>query len=407
MTIFAMFNVVAADGSSPNKNHGSSHIAAVASAVCLVAAASIRPRRTVPVHNYGDYDDNDDDDLHGSNKRPSKRKSANPDNDDAMTTIGNDMRYKSALLQLYSQSPLFEEIVRFGLAMGRLTVADPEFGSKDLRKAKLMVGLNYFPLRTGSYQPCIEKLELIMRLILVEVLKLTKEAADEFVRDCVVYVNRCPFALDYTFVQANKAWYNALLSKTDGLMAEMLSQVFNEETCPELKAVIACGKSAFPFFSSELDFSDLTIQEDCTPHPQIFVNRQPTYRQRAAAVEDFTAALSLATGVQRSGHLTADHLDQISVVSVVLEKERRAKAGLTRRRNTIILKEMRGLIDSRTQSLGMDVKSMSINVLRIGFSRRRRRRRRRRKLRKRRKRRRRQIPPPTIMAAMRRQKRKV
>jgi uncharacterized membrane protein len=83
MTIFAMFNVVAADGSSPNKNHGSSHIAAVASAVCLVAAASIRPRRTVPVHNYGDYDDDDDDgDLHGSNKRPSKRKSANPDNDD-------------------------------------------------------------------------------------------------------------------------------------------------------------------------------------------------------------------------------------------------------------------------------------------------------------------------------------
>ena len=174
-------------------------------------------------------------------------------------------------------------------------------------------------------------------------------------------VNRCPFALDYNFVQANKAWYKELLSKTDGLMAEMLSQVFNDETCPELKAVIACGKSAFPFFSSELVFSDLIIQEDYTPHPQIFVNRQPTYRQRAAAVEDFTAALSLATGVQRSGHLTEDHLNQISVVSVVPEKERHAKASLTRRRNTIILKEMRGLIDSRTQSLGMDVKSMSIN----------------------------------------------
>jgi hypothetical protein len=73
---------VAADGSSPNKNHGSSHIAAAVSAACLVAAASIRPRRTVPVHNYGDYDDDDDDDLHGSNKRRSKRKSANPNNDD-------------------------------------------------------------------------------------------------------------------------------------------------------------------------------------------------------------------------------------------------------------------------------------------------------------------------------------
>ena len=49
MTIFAIFNVVAADGSSPNKNHGSSHIAAAVSAACLVAVASIRPRRTVPV----------------------------------------------------------------------------------------------------------------------------------------------------------------------------------------------------------------------------------------------------------------------------------------------------------------------------------------------------------------------
>jgi hypothetical protein len=88
MTIFAIINVAVADGTSSNKNHGTGTIAAVASAVCL-AAASSRPHRAVrnreTVYNYGDYDDDeddDDDDLHGSNKRPSKRKSVNPDNDD-------------------------------------------------------------------------------------------------------------------------------------------------------------------------------------------------------------------------------------------------------------------------------------------------------------------------------------
>ena len=219
----------------------------------------------------------------------------------------------------------------------------------------MRVALNYYPKRHDTSQPCIDKINSIIIMILNELYGYSLAAATEFIQNNVVYLNRSPFAFAYKTVEADKAVYNKLLSETDGPMTEVFTQIV--KMMPNLKAMITMGEGPFHFFPSL--FPEYVNQEEACPHPQIPVKSQATEKQRRTIVEHFTDALSEVTGVEPRGQLTKVNLDKIIFVSPVTAAERVAKAVKTRARNKSVLDAARSHI--RIMSPEVDVSAMNIN----------------------------------------------
>ena len=132
--------------------------------------------------------------------------------------------FKSMLLRLCNDVPQFQTIVEIGRKRN-LEIADPVIGSQNPKDCLLAFALNYYPIRHDTSQPCIDKINSFMIMILVELYEYTLVAATEFSKNKVVYLNQSPFKLAYKDVEADKAGYNKLLSETDGPMMEVITQV--------------------------------------------------------------------------------------------------------------------------------------------------------------------------------------
>lgn len=112
--------------------------------------------------------------------------------------MGNDnvKDVQSLICQWCSKALRYKEVVKIGHAKG-FKIACPVTKSSDLTKCKVMIGLNYSPKRDNGVQPCIDKLESVINLLLVFVFDFSLEAALEFIQNSVVIVDRCPFILEY------------------------------------------------------------------------------------------------------------------------------------------------------------------------------------------------------------------
>jgi hypothetical protein len=189
-------------------------------------------------------------------------------------------------------------------------------------------------------------------MILVKKFGYSAEAATEFLRDSVIFVNRCPFELPYLFVEESKPWYNKLLQLTDRLMATVFRLVFTKERFPGLKVMMVLGDSAFGFFRPL--FPDLVIQGTPLTHPQVFENKWASDKQREHAVRVITAILSRALEEDPTGVLTEQDLDSVMTVSSVSPAERAARGVLTRRRKMIATEAMRKEILRIDEDVGVD-----------------------------------------------------
>ena len=175
-------------------------------------------------------------------------------------------------------------------------------------------------------------------MILTVVFLCSAEYATLFLSNNVVILNRCPYGLDYLHVQANRAWYEALLAETDGPMKEVISRVLL--MFPQLGAVLALGDSAYEFVSSMVSAGQLSesnfLQVASSPHPQIHENKFTTSPQLQTTMTDFTEALASATGLVAVGVPTKDDLNKIFTVSKVTPEERTRRSVETRAINQII-----------------------------------------------------------------------
>ena len=175
-------------------------------------------------------------------------------------------------------------------------------------------------------------------MILTVVFLCSAEYATLFLSNNVVILDRCPYGLDYLRVQADRAWYKALLAETDEIMKEMISRVLS--MFPQLGAVLALGDSAYEFVSSMASAGQLSesnfLQVASSPHPQIHENKFTTSPQLQTTMTDFTEALASATGLVAVGVPTKDDLNKIFTVSKVTPEERTRRSVETRAINQII-----------------------------------------------------------------------
>jgi hypothetical protein len=173
----------------------------------------------------------------------------NDDGDDALVVDmrdNNDEDVESILRQLMNSSKHFQEVIDIGHARG-LTVSLPKTGAENPEDAKLLLALNYEPLRDELSQPCIAELNFIMRQILNLLLGFSLEDAIDYLKKRVIIINRSPYKQRYADVEADKAGYKALLSLTDELMAKVFTQVLSKEIFPNLDTMVAFGGSACDF----------------------------------------------------------------------------------------------------------------------------------------------------------------
>ena len=216
-------------------------------------------------------------------------------------------------------------------------ISDSSVGSQNPGKCKLVIVLNYRPIRVDG-QPCIVFIKRIIYMILTVVFLCTAEYATKFMSENVVIANRCPFEQDYLWVQANKDRYEALLDETDEIMKEVLSQVLS--MFPQLGAVLALGDSAYDFVSSMVSAGQISEskfpQDDSSVHPQVHVNKFTSSLQLRITMADFTTALEKATGLVARGVPTKDDLNTIFTVSKVTPEERTRRSVETRALNRII-----------------------------------------------------------------------
>lgn len=99
----------------------------------------------------------------------------------------NDNVVSSLILQMSKDDPQFKWIIKIGRLMG-LEVVCPVTGAETTDLCEVMFPLNYSPLCHDGMQPCIQKLEDVIRLILLKAFGFSGEAATEFLKN-VVYVN--------------------------------------------------------------------------------------------------------------------------------------------------------------------------------------------------------------------------
>jgi hypothetical protein len=234
----------------------------------------------------------------------------------------------------------------------RLTVSYPKTGSENSEDAELLLALNYDPIRDDLSQPCIAKLNFIMRQILNLLLGFSLEDAIDYLKKRVIIIDRSPYKHRYADVEADKAGYKALLSLTDELMANVFTQVLSKEIFPNLDTMVAFGGSACDYF---LDlFPERTIQEEHCVHPQVIVNSRTTFEQRRTMVEILTASLSKATGVKPSRQFTPLELDETIFVSAVPTWVRIARSVEGRALNRIF---------RRDAIIGMKIRILSLAPL--------------------------------------------
>ena len=247
----------------------------------------------------------------------------------------------SMLLRLYDTVPQFDRIRVIGnergLNLADSNSVDSSIGSQNPGECKLAIVLSYHPNRDDG-QPCLVMIVRIIYMILTVVFLCSAEYATLFLSNNVVILNRCPYGLDYLHVQANRAWYEALLAETDGPMKEVISRVLL--MFPQLGAVLALGDSAYEFVSSMVSAGQLSEsnvpQEESSPHPQIHENKFTTLTQLRTTMADFIAALEKATGLVAVGVPTKDDLNKIFTVSKVTPEERSRRSAETRALNRII-----------------------------------------------------------------------
>ena len=72
----------------------------------------------------------------------------------------------------------------------------PKTGSENPEDAKLLIALNYEPIRDNLLQPCIAELKFIMHTILVLLLGFKPEHATEYLNKRVIIINKVPTNID-------------------------------------------------------------------------------------------------------------------------------------------------------------------------------------------------------------------
>ena len=122
----------------------------------------------------------------------------------------------------------FQKVIDIGRGRG-LTVSYPKTGSENPEDAKLLLALNYEPIRDDRLQP-YSRTQFYHAYDSCKVVRIQTGGCNRVSEQRVIIIDRSPYKHRYLDVQADKAGYSKLLSLTDELMAEVFDQVFQKRS---------------------------------------------------------------------------------------------------------------------------------------------------------------------------------